>query len=167
MNLVDGDRYSAVFKGSPEANVWSDSQTLKVEDISLQQKMVMKMKIKKLKNNPYKAPYVNGTKIELRLHDNNNVGCFTNPLPWPTEESPVKLSSLQVRLNSLETLGNCFTYGLEKAIDKNLEARYIADDDIPYEITKIEIVNYKNINLGWTLRSPTNEWMLAEFDDDF
>ena len=70
-------------------------------------------------------------------------------------------------LNSLDTLGNCFTYGLEKAVNDNLEAKYIAGNDFPYDITKIEIVNYADINLGWTLRSPTPEWAAAEFDDDF
>ena len=159
INLVDGDSYSAVFKGSSEANVCSDSQTLKMQDITLLQEAVIKLKVKAVKSNPDNAPYVNRTRIELRLKGHNKTGCFTNPLPWPTKDGLVKL-------NNLNDLGNCFNYNLENAKDDNLEVKYVAANEPQFTVTKIEVVNYKNINLCWTLRSPSTDWKLAVYDDD-
>lgn len=162
MTLVDGASYHGYFAGN-KTQEWSDQFTLEPQDITIQQKIMMKVNIRNIGNNPTNANYFEGTRIEVKLKDATRPGCFTNPLPWPSKEGTVKL-------NDVETLGPCFTYSIAEA-EENLLVRYISTSDTPFNVTKIVLSSYEELNYGWTVRpgrqsKDAKGWLKAEFDDD-
>ena len=136
---------------------------LKIE--TKQGELAMKLRYKRVKTNGRNMPYVNGTKIELKLNNSSRVLCHTNPLPWPARREGTET------LEDLEFLGTCYTFSLLKITD-NLQARFSAPKGGEFHLSKI-LLKSTDLHVHaaeWSVTSvkselPDKTWMPLHFDE--
>ena len=165
LTLEDGSSYQNYLGAPPQKNQWSKMIHLKEDDPeNLDLITIMKVQMRNVTENLHTCPYVKGSRIELKRTD-TGLGCWTNPLPWPASDATTKL-------NSVETLGNCFTFEIGDAGD-NLDVKYHTPSDakMPYDISWIKLTSLAEPNFGWKVSIPSQtsestEWLTAHFDDD-
>ena len=142
------------------------TKSLPLEIETKQGELVMKLSYKRVKANARNMPYVNGTKIELKLKNSSRVLCHTNPLPWPARRESTET------LEVLEFLGTCHTFSLLEITD-NLQARFSAPKGGEFHLSKI-LLKSTNLHLQvqaaeWSVTSvkselPDKTWMPVHFD---
>jgi len=159
VSLDDGTTYHGLYKESSLDQSWSHPTPLTMLNTANDQKMLIKLSVKNVAENPSNNIYVENSRIEIKVRGENYVGCFTNPLLWPMKQG-------KQTLETLETLGTCFTHSIVEAGD-NLLVRLVMPPNAPYSISKVVLRSFEDQNYGWTVKSPSKDWTEAEFDDDY
>jgi len=159
VSLNDGATYHGLYRQSSADSSWSQVTPLTYLNTANDQKMLIKLKVKNLADNPSKNIFVKDSRIEIKTHGDDHAGCFSNPLLWPAKNGTQTLETL-------ETLGTCFTHSIVKA-GENLLVRLVMPSGAPFTVSKIVLKTFENQNFGWTVKNPSEQWNTAEFDDDY
>jgi len=159
VSLDDGATYRGLYKESSADSSWSQVTPLRALNTANDQTMLIKMNVKNIAENPSQNIFVKDSRIEIKVEGEDHEGCFTNPLLWPDKKGTQTLETL-------ETLGTCFTHSIVEAGDKLL-VRLVMPSSASFTVSKVVLKSFENQNFGWTVKNPSGQWTKAVFDDDF
>jgi len=157
--LDDGATYRGLYQESSADSSWSQVTPLTDLNTANDQTMLIKLNVKNVAENPSQNIFVKDSRIEIKVQGEDYTGCFTNPLLWPGKRGTQTLETL-------ETLGTCFTHSIVEAGDKLL-VRLLMPSDAPFTVSKVVLKSFENQNFGWTVKNPSGQWTKAVFDDDY